>query len=117
MRGRHDSEDGFVDFIGTGLGSTQSFSPGSGDLHGVGAAVVAGAAALKVALRHQPRHEIGKRGTVDAGELHQKRLADTIVLLDGVEHGELALGQAGFADLFHINVGGILRGALQQMVG
>ena len=91
------------------------FLPIGGDADGVGAAIVLGALALQVALGEKPGHEIGQRRTVDAGELHEFRLALAVIGVDREQHGELPVRETGLADLAHVDEARVLRRPFQQV--
>ncbi len=64
-----------------------------GEPDGVGAGVLLCAASLQQALPLHAAHDVGHRGAVDAGAINKAGLAETFVLRDRDENGELTRGQ------------------------
>jgi hypothetical protein len=77
---------------------------GLGDHDGIGPAVFIGALARDdAALEHAPYH-LRKSRTINARRLHERRLADAIVLLECTENEVLLLRQISIAGLARIKI-------------
>ena len=97
------------------LGGAQYPAPFVGQLHGIGARVFLGAAALQEAFPLHAPHDVGERRAVDAGAVDQPGLAQPLVVGHRDEHGQLTRGQVAVLHLRMENVSSALPSPVQQM--
>jgi hypothetical protein len=84
---------------------------------GIGTCVVARTATLQQALLEHPPNDISERRTIDAGQLDELCLIESLVLRDREQNGILSWRQIIAAKLDLKHLGGALPGSVQEMKG
>jgi hypothetical protein len=101
---RERFKQGTFSLFGDEARGSQHALAGLSDHYSIRPAVFIGALARDdAALQHAPYH-LRKRRAIDARRLHERRLADAIVLLERTEHEVLLLRQISIAGLARIKI-------------
>ena len=99
MAARQGIENVLVDAVHARRIGPDSTPAGRGQPHGIGAGIVTAPPPMQVALIDEARHHVGHGRSVDAGDVHQCRLAGALVALDRPQYGELPGGQTAASDV------------------